>query len=94
MKKLLLIFIAVLFLNNTTKDTKSNYNVPSSIRSACAVDYDLDGDNDIIVGHTTAWQHTNPTLSILNNTGNGYFELVDTSLTFCGYQKNIFTINI
>lgn len=88
---IVLLFILIAF---KTGDTKSNYNVPSSVRSACAVDYDLDGNNDIIIGHTTAWQHTNPTLSILNNTGNGYFELVDTSLTFCGYQKNIFAINI
>ncbi len=88
---IVLLFMLIAF---KTGDNKSNYNVPSKVLSACAVDYDLDGDNDIIVRHQTLWQNTNPTLSILNNTGNGYFEIADTSLTFCGSQSDIFAINI
>ncbi|OQY26372.1 MAG: hypothetical protein B6244_13725 [Candidatus Cloacimonetes bacterium 4572_55] len=71
----------------------ADYNVPIKARSVYADDFDLDGDNDIAVGHKTGWGYTNPTLSILENNEFGYFTLVET-MTFCGYQKNIFTAKI
>ncbi len=62
--------------------------------SVTAGDIDLDGDNDIVVGHKTAWQHTNPTITLLKNINNGIFEIIDTSIIFCGYQENILTTNV
>jgi len=72
----------------------SEYKVPRAAYSVYADDLDLDGDKDIIVGHLTAWEDSNKTISILKNIGNGIFIIYDTSIVFCGYQKNIFVKNI
>jgi len=87
----LLLFSIILF-SFTTADTKSQYRIPIAAYSVTAGDIDLDGDNDVVVGHKTAWQNTNPTISILENINNGIFTIIDTSFIFCGYQENIFAV--
>jgi hypothetical protein len=70
------------------------YTIPRIPWSVNFFDVDLDGDIDIVVGHKTTWLGSNPTLSILTNTGHGYFILSDTSKSYSGYQEDIFTCNI
>ncbi len=94
MKKIILILLFLIFISFKTGDNKSNYTVPRAAYSVTAGDIDMDGDNDIVVGHKTAWQNTNPTLTLLENINNGLFEVIDTSNSFCGYQENILLINI
>ena len=94
MKKLTLLFLAITLLAFTVGDSKSEYNLPRKAFSVFLSDIDIDNDIDIIVGHKTAWQDTNKTISILLNPQNGYFEIADTSKIFCGYQENIFTAKI
>jgi hypothetical protein len=76
-----------------TGDSKSEYNVPRKAHSISTIDYDLDGDIDILIGHLTAWQQPNPTFTIMEN-NNGTFQIYDTSQNFCGYQENIFAYRI
>ena len=45
----------------------AEYDVPKKPASVDVADIDLDGDLDIIVGHMTAWEQDNPTISILKN---------------------------
>jgi len=63
--------------------------VPQQPASACFTDLNQDGYQDIILGHKTAWGYTNPSISILLNDGFGRFTVIDTSLSFCGYQENL-----
>jgi hypothetical protein len=79
---LILVFINLLY--------SIEYTVPRAASSVYAEDLDLDGDKDIIVGHKTLWEYTNPSISILTNDGNGDFTISDTSIVFCGDQKDIF----
>jgi len=84
-----------LFLSAFVKsDSRSQYIIPLSANSVFSSDFDLDGHKDIVVGHYTAWQDTNPTLTIMKNLGSGTFEVSDTSNTFCGYQENVFMVDV
>lgn len=69
--------------------SQSNYRIPRAAESVTVADIDLDGDNDIVVGHKTAWQATNPTITFLENINNGVLNILDTSNVFCGYQEHI-----
>jgi len=87
--------ICILLLSVFSKqDTQSEYNVPITATSVFAIDLDLDGSNDIIVGHQTTWGDSNKTISILRNDGYGTFEITDTSKTFCGNQWHIFAVDL
>jgi len=90
--KCLSLLLLLLLMYSTT--TAAEYTVPCAAWSVYAEDLDLDGDNDIVVGHKTGWEYNNPTISILKNEGNGTFSIFDTSFVFCGYQQNIFAQNI
>jgi hypothetical protein len=90
----LLILVSLLLIAFTTGDNKSQYSVPIAAWSVSAADIDMDGDNDIVIGHKTSWQNTNPTITLLENTNNGNFANIDTSISFCGYQENIFAVCI
>jgi hypothetical protein len=92
--KLFFIICSLLFIAFIQGDNKSEYIIPRSIWSVYADDINLDGDNDIIVGHRTMWQDTNPTITIMENNNYGVFEIKDTSKVFCGYQQNIFSIDL
>ena len=90
----LFIVCLLTFSSFTSGDIRSLYIVPYAASSAFAADLDLDRKNDLVVGHKTAWQHTNPTISIMKNNGNGIFSISDTSTIFCGYQDNIFAVDM
>ena len=76
------------------RDSKSEYNVPRAAYSITTTDLNLDGNLDIITGHKTAWEHNNPTVSILKNNSLGTFDIYDTSIVFTGYQENIIAAKI
>ncbi len=94
MKKSLLVIFALFLLGNSTIDNKSNYNIPSRARSIFTDDTDLDNDQDIIIGHLTGVGYTNPSVTLLLNDGQGYFETYDTSNSYYGYQYDIFSADL
>lgn len=68
--------------------------LPVQIWSVFAGDLDHDNDSDLITGHQVAIGKTNKSLSILMNNGAGYFSVSDTSKSYCGYQQNIFAVDM
>ena len=92
-RSLCIIFPAIIIISFHS-DSRSEYFLPESPISVYAADLDKDGDNDIITGHVTGYENTNPTISILKNDGHGTFEITDTSKVFCGYQDNILAIDV
>jgi hypothetical protein len=92
-KTFLIICLSFIFYSTTT-DILSEYNVPIAASSAFATNLYHDGFNDLLIGHHTAWGSTNPTISIMKNMSFGTFEITDTSKVFCGYQDNIFAVDV
>jgi hypothetical protein len=88
--KIVTLVFLIIVCSHTNILHAATYEVPRAAASIYVADKDLDGDLDIIVGHKTAWEQTNPTISILENDGKGVFPSIDTSHVFCGYQENIF----
>jgi hypothetical protein len=84
----LLLSIPLILLAFTTGDNKSEYILPLKANSVCAVDLDLDGDMDIVVGHNyntfTEWSG----ISISLNEGSGYFYLFDSIYLYGGQSNN------
>ena len=76
------IMIVVLFFALFQFLISASYQLPFAAYSLDVKDIDLDGDKDIVVGHEVAWEHTNPSISILENNGYGDFDLIDTSMVF------------
>ena len=88
---LLCIFLISIFLK---EDIQSEYHIPIDASSVFATNIFHDGFNDIIVGHETGWGEPFPTITIMKNISYGSFEITDTSKSFCGYQYNIFAIDV
>ena len=76
---LLLSFLLLAF--TTTKDTKSEYNVARAAYSITTGDIDLDGDQDIIIGHIYNSQTEWSGISTLSNNGECEF-IVDSSYLY------------
>jgi len=76
--------IFFLLLAFTTGDSKSEYIVPALAYSVYSADIDIDGDNDILVGHNYSFSTQWSGISILLNYGEGYFELYDSVFLFGG----------
>lgn len=93
MKRYLLLPI-IFLLAFTTSDNKSNYNIPIRPTSIYTIDFDLDDDQDIIVGHLTNMGYTNPSITLMRNNGQGHFSIFDSSYTYLGYQYDIFSRNL
>ena len=87
MKKLTLIISALTLLAFTTGDPKSEYIMLPLAYSVYADDIDLDGDNDIVVGHNVSGNWSG--VSILLNDSNGYFSL--DSFYFNGQHREVKT---
>jgi len=88
--KIIVFVLLIVMLSYNNFLNASTFDIPKAAASICVADTDLDGDHDIIIGHKTAWEQTNPTVSILDNDGKGVFLNIDTTHVFCGYQENIF----
>ena len=85
--------ISMLLLSFTAGDTKSYYTIPYAAWSVTAGDIDLDGDNDIIVGHNYCSQTQWSGVSFLINNGDGTFFLND-SIFLYSWQTNIYSVNL
>jgi hypothetical protein len=88
-----LLLTCFLFTVFFRQDAKSIYHIPKSAESVATADLDLDGFNDIVVGHTTIWSYTNPTLTFLKNIFYGTFAITDTSKVFCSVNES-FAIDV
>ncbi len=69
MKKTLIIITGLLLLAFTTASIRSMYKVPREAASVCAADIDMDGDNDLFIGHLFNSQTNWTGISILINNG-------------------------
>ncbi|MEI7663420.1 MAG: FG-GAP-like repeat-containing protein [Bacteroidota bacterium] len=76
-RNLFLIF-SIIFFVSLKMDTLSVYTIPPSAQSVCTGDLDLDGFNDIIVGHNYNDVYNFGGVSILRNQGLGNFVLTDS----------------
>ena len=85
MKKLTLLFLAIILLAFTVGDSKSEYLVPRAAYSIFAGDLDLDGDVDIVTGHKFNGQTSWGGGVFLINDGLGYFDLSDSLFFEYGY---------
>jgi hypothetical protein len=87
MKRILLIIFCSVLFSFSTGDSKSEYILPLKANSVCVADIDLDGDNDILVGHnynsTTQWSG----VSIMLNDGSGHFDLYDSIYLYGGQPQ-------
>lgn len=72
--------------------SRSNYKIPRAAESVTVADIDLDGDNDIVVGHDYNSQTHWSGVSYLLNNGNGTFYLND-SIYLYSWQTNIYAVN-
>lgn len=89
------LLILVFLLSFTTSDRINPYTIPRAALSVFACDLHLSSNLDLLAGHRISWQDTNsPTLTILSNQNNGTFKIADTSKRFCGYQDNIFAVDL
>jgi len=97
MKRHLFIFfllISLFFLGFTQGDTsKSQYTLPIGAYSVWADDLDLDGDNDIIVGHNYDSQTQWGGVSVLKNNPIGNFSLSDSLFSYA-WQPEIQTAQL
>ena len=73
-----LLICLLLIVVSLKKDTLSGYTVPPSAQSVCTGDLDLDGFNDIVVGHNFNDVYNFGGISILRNLGWGYFAFTDS----------------
>ncbi|MCD4696388.1 MAG: T9SS type A sorting domain-containing protein [Bacteroidales bacterium] len=85
MKRILLLIISCILFAFTIGDSKSIYTLPLQAYSVYSEDIDLDGDNDIVVGHKYSSQTGWGGVSILENDGNGYLQLTDSLFVENGY---------
>jgi hypothetical protein len=59
-------------------DYRSIYQIPLEAKAVCATDYDLDGDNDIIIEHGIGLQTQWGGIYMMENDGYGYFSFMDS----------------
>lgn len=78
MKNLFTILMFLTLLSFTVADDRSVYNIPLKAAAACATDYDLDGDLDIVVEHIMDSQTQWGGSYILKNDGYGHFSFYDS----------------
>ena len=80
-----ILFSSLILMAFKTGDDKSQYSIPMAAWSVTAGDIDMDGDNDIVVGHKFSSQTNWGGISILINDGYGYFQLNDSLYVDNGY---------
>jgi len=89
MRILILFFVIIL----TTILYSAEYTVPRAAYAVSAGDLDLDGDNDIVVGHVFNTQTNWGGISILENNGDGFFSMQDSIFLFSSLY-NVYALNI
>lgn len=87
--------LLTLLLSIRNGDNQNLYSLPREAVSVYPCDLRLNGSVDLVIGHKTNWQDTiTPTITFLLNENNGLFKITDTSKNFCGYQMNIFAVDL
>lgn len=71
----------------------ADYRTPCTANSLCVADLDLDGDQDIVIGHNYGWMTFWSGISILTNDGYGHFFLTD-SLYLKGGQPCVQAVDL
>ncbi len=92
----LLTFVSNVF-SQSTKSNEYSYIIGQSAKCAWVGDTDIDGDNDLIVGHSIGWNGNEPlsyTLTIFRNINGTDIQIVDTSYRYVSGNKNIFAIDM
>jgi hypothetical protein len=74
------------------REYRTQYQIPRAAESITVADIDLDGDNDIVVGHDYNSQTQWSGVSYLINNGKGNFYLND-SIFLYSWQTHIYAVN-
>ena len=86
-KYALITVFVFLFLSLKVVNNKGEYKVPLAAHSVCSYDINNDGDYDIVIGNSytsiTEWGG----VSILENSGNGYFDFNDSMYFENGFPE-------
>lgn len=85
MKNYIIFFFAIIFLSFVSDKNKSSYTIPVAAYSVIAGDIDMDGDNDIIVGHKFSPQTNWGGWSIVSNADNINLFLLDSMFVNNGF---------
>ena len=89
--KIVNLFLLFLLFNITI--FAAEYIAPALAYSVYAEDLDLDGDNDIVIGHNYNSQTEWSGVSIWENNGEGEFTLID-SISLYSWQTNVYAKKI
>ncbi len=92
MKKTIISLLCMGLLAFSSSDNRTQYHIPRAAESITVADIDLDGDNDIVVGHDYNSQTQWSGVSYLLNNGNGTFYLND-SIFLYSWQTHIYAVN-
>ncbi len=85
MKKIFVTLLLITLFSFKLADMRSIYNIPMQANAVCAVDYDLDGDMDLIISHGinkyTYWGG----IYMMKNDGYGHFMFLDSIYDTTGW---------
>ena len=84
MKKIYITLMLLTLFSFKVVDYRSVYNVPLRATAACATDYDLDGDLDIILTHGMQLQTQWGGIYMMENDGYGHFSYMDSVFDSAG----------
>ncbi len=92
MRKITISLLCMGLLAFSSSDNRTQFQIPRAAESVTAADIDLDGDNDIVVGHDYNSQTQWSGVSYLINNGDGTFSLSD-SIFLYSWQTHIYAVN-
>jgi hypothetical protein len=78
MKKIYITLMLLTLFSFKVADYRSIYHIPLEAKAVCATDYDLDGDNDIIIEHGIGSQTQWGGIYMMENDGYGHFSFMDS----------------
>lgn len=78
MKKLSFFLLLITLFSFKLTDQRSIYHLPMQAGVVSAIDYDLDGDKDLVVNHGIEEQTQWGGIYMLQNDANGYFTFMDS----------------
>jgi len=78
MKKIHIALLVLILFSFQAADYRSYYNIPLAAASVCAVDYDLDGDLDMVISHYRLSQTHWGGFYFMQNDGEGHFSYMDS----------------
>ncbi len=85
-------FITISFMQN--HESRLFYKLPCCVSSIFSADIDLDGDNDIITGHSPDEDYSDTGVVILRNDSHGLMDSTYESLELLAYQYDIIVTDL